>query len=68
MANVGDPIPPARMEVLFQPFARAEHHHGQQGLGLGLYIAAEIARAHGGQLTVASDGAETRFTFSMPLA
>jgi signal transduction histidine kinase len=67
VANAGDPIPPARMAVLFEPFTRAEHHHGQQGLGLGLYIAAEIARAHGGTLSVTSDPIETRFTFAMPL-
>jgi signal transduction histidine kinase len=68
VANSGEPIPAARMAVLFEPFTRAEHHHGQQGLGLGLYIAAEIARAHGGTLGVTSDAAETRFTFSMPRA
>jgi hypothetical protein len=68
VANAGPPIPPERQAVLFQPFERAEHHHGQQGLGLGLYIASEIARAHGGTLNVVSDPAETRFTFSMPLA
>jgi signal transduction histidine kinase len=67
VANAGEPIPPARLAMLFEPFTRAEHHHGQQGLGLGLYIASEIARAHGGTLSVTSDAAETRFTFSMPL-
>ncbi|HXA40848.1 MAG TPA: GAF domain-containing sensor histidine kinase [Phenylobacterium sp.] len=67
VANAGEPIPPGRMAVMFQPFERAEHHHGQQGLGLGLYIAAEIARAHGGALAVTSDAVETRFTFTMPL-
>ncbi|WP_347140550.1 ATP-binding protein [Paracoccus sp. SSK6] len=34
--------------------------------GLGLYIAAEIAKAHGGIVSVASDEAETVFTFEMP--
>jgi signal transduction histidine kinase len=38
----------------------------QQGLGLGLYIASEIARAHGGTLTVSSTVEETRFTLKMP--
>src|SRR5665213_3387642 len=33
--------------------------------GLGLYIAAEVARVHGGTLTVESSAAETRFTFRM---
>jgi hypothetical protein len=68
VANSGEPIPADRQALLFLPFERAEHHHGQQGLGLGLYIAAEIARAHGGMLSVTSDEAETSFTFSMPLA
>ncbi|WP_293376868.1 GAF domain-containing sensor histidine kinase [Phenylobacterium sp.] len=68
VANQGPPIPPERQSMLFRPFERAEHHHGQQGLGLGLYIAAEIARAHGGTLGVASDATETRFTFAMPLS
>lgn len=68
VANTGPAISPERQAVLFLPFERAEHHHGQQGLGLGLYIAAEIARAHGGELGVASDDAETRFTFTMPVA
>jgi signal transduction histidine kinase len=67
VANGGEPIPPEQQAVLFQPFERAEHHHGQQGLGLGLYIASEIARAHDGTLSVTSDHTETRFTLSMPL-
>jgi sigma-B regulation protein RsbU (phosphoserine phosphatase) len=32
-----------------------------------LYIASEIARAHGGAITVSSGDNETRFTFVMPL-
>lgn len=36
--------------------------------GLGLYIASEIARAHGGTLTVTSSAAETTFRFRLPLA
>jgi phosphoserine phosphatase RsbU/P len=37
------------------------------GLGLGLYIATEIAKAHGGSIEVDSSEKETRFTFRMPL-
>ena len=66
VANAGEPIPAKAMERLFQPFFRGEIRHSQQGLGLGLYIASEIARAHGGTLTVASSRAETRFTLRMP--
>ncbi|RAK58555.1 sensor histidine kinase [Phenylobacterium hankyongense] len=68
VTNGGQPIPASAMARLFEPFSRPSGRASQQGLGLGLYIAAEIARAHGGLLDVASDPGETRFTFSMPLA
>lgn len=67
VANAGEPIPGATLSYLFQPFARSLGGRNRQGLGLGLYIASEIARAHGGTLEVASTSAETRFTFRMPL-
>jgi signal transduction histidine kinase len=67
VANLGAPIPPETQASLFQPFSRASARPGQQGLGLGLYIAAEIARAHGGSLEVASSAEITRFTFRMPV-
>lgn len=67
VTNAGEPIPPEAMDRLFQPFFRGEVRASQQGLGLGLHIASEIARAHGGSLAVQSDARETRFTFTMPL-
>ncbi|MEC3909043.1 PAS domain-containing sensor histidine kinase [Sphingobium sp. CR2-8] len=68
VANGGEPISDAAQARLFQPFFRGELGPSREGLGLGLHIASEIAEAHGGTLTVASDAAETRFTFRMPLA
>jgi signal transduction histidine kinase len=65
VANSGEPIPPDLLERLFQPFFRASGRSSHQGLGLGLYIASEIARAHGGTLDVISTQKETRFTFTM---
>jgi signal transduction histidine kinase len=67
IANKGKPIPPGTIERLFQPFFRGEAQPSQNGLGLGLHIASEIAKAHGGALEVASTLQETRFTFRMPL-
>lgn len=67
VANKGLPIPEAAMDRLFQPFFRGEVRASQQGLGLGLHIASEIARAHGGDLSVVSNADETRFTFVMPV-
>jgi signal transduction histidine kinase len=66
VANAGDPIAPAALERLFHPFYRSKVQGHQEGLGLGLYIAHQIATAHGGTLAVASTEEETRFTFRMP--
>ena len=66
VANSGDPISPATIERLFQPFFRASARSHHQGLGLGLYIASEIARSHGGTLDVVSTSDETRFTLRIP--
>ena len=65
VANGGRPIPADLLAVLFQPFTREKARPSQNGLGLGLYIASEIARAHGGTLDVTSSEAETRFAFRM---
>jgi signal transduction histidine kinase len=66
VTNYGKTIEPEVMAQLFKPFSRGTASPGQQGLGLGLYIAAEIARAHGGLLKVESLDGTTRFTFTMP--
>ena len=67
VTNSGEPISPQAMERLFQPFSRGEVRSSLQGLGLGLYIASQIAQAHGGALTVRSNTNETVFTFTMPM-
>jgi sigma-B regulation protein RsbU (phosphoserine phosphatase) len=67
VANGGEPIPEVAMDRLFEPFFRGEVRASRQGLGLGLHIAAQIAKAHEGTLTVSSTREETCFTFLMPL-
>jgi signal transduction histidine kinase len=67
VSNEGEPIPATAIEHLFKPFVRASARANQPGLGLGLYIASEIARAHDGTLTVYSADGQTSFTFHMPL-
>jgi signal transduction histidine kinase len=63
VANHGEPIPDDRVIKLFEPFSRGEH---SQGLGLGLYIVREIARAHGGDIAFSSTPEATRFTVVLP--
>lgn len=67
VSNGGVPIPPAARAQLFEPFFRGAANRSQQGLGLGLFIVNEIAKAQGGSMEVASTEECTRFTFSMPL-
>lgn len=67
VTNFGAPIASKAMQHLFKPFSRGDRP-SQQGLGLGLFIASEIARAHRGTLTVDSTPAETTFVFTMPQA
>ncbi len=67
VTNDGALDPEARPH-LFRPFERGRTHSGAQGLGLGLFIANEIARAHGGSVSVDSADDRTRFTLRIPRA
>jgi len=68
VSNQGEPIPACVLERLFLPYSRPLSDLPRAGLGLGLYIASEVARAHGGSLTVTSSReAGTTFTFHQPL-
>ncbi|WP_036140946.1 GAF domain-containing sensor histidine kinase [Luteibacter sp. 9135] len=67
VTNFGEPIDPQTLDRLFHPFFRPDSSQPRPGLGLGLYIAAEIARGHGATLTVTSSAeAGTCFLFRMP--
>jgi signal transduction histidine kinase len=66
VTNTGEPIPKEILQRLFHPFSRGAGAKHQEGLGLGLYIAYQIAAAHNGTLSVDSTPAGTTFTLSMP--
>jgi sigma-B regulation protein RsbU (phosphoserine phosphatase) len=66
VTNEGPPIADAAREHLFEPFFRIKARQSKQGLGLGLFIVNEIARAHGGKMEVESDDRRTCFSFAMP--
>lgn len=68
VVNPGEPIPEELGDRLFQPFFRNERRSSANGLGLGLFIASEIARAHGGTLAFHCADGEVDFTFTMPAA
>ncbi len=68
VSNAGAPVSEEECVQLFKPFFRSNSDAGHRGLGLGLFIAAEIARAHGGAMSFLQDGDRTEFSFTMPLA
>jgi signal transduction histidine kinase len=66
----GEGIPPDDLPHIFDKLYRARRAHGRpvEGSGLGLTIAQQIIRAHGGDLTVQSEfGTGSIFTFSLPM-
>jgi len=64
--NGGEPIPDAERARLFQPYYRGDATR-TKGLGIGLFIASQIARAHGGRIELHCENGRTAFTFIMPL-
>ena len=69
--NEGVPIEASRLESLFDPLQRGllndlVQERGDGSLGLGLYIAREVAKAHGGDIHARSDQDETVFIARLP--
>ena len=72
--NQGEAIPPEKINTVFEPLVRLARDNddvhadtASNSLGIGLYIAREIVRAHGGAIGVTSterDG--TVFAFTLP--
>ncbi|MDB5867693.1 MAG: sensory box histidine kinase [Polaromonas sp.] len=65
--NEGNPIAPELLASLFEPMVRGAGSHASGGVGLGLFIVNEIARAHQGQvLAESSPQAGTTFYARFP--
>jgi len=65
VTNDGDALSPHVVQQLFKPFWRSPSSTPNEGLGLGLYIVAEIAHSHRGMIEVTSLDGKVCFTFSM---
>ena len=74
VANAGAPIAPDVAASLFNPFKRTSLHNprNRTGMGLGLYIAAQIVREHEGEIAYRHQGepgsGQIVFSVRLPLA
>ena len=70
VADTGPGIPPEEQEKIFQPFYRVRQGHRiVEGMGLGLSIARDIVRAHGGDIELVSrPGAGSSFRLQLPVS
>ena len=69
VSNTGAGIPPEDLRKVFQRFYRANRARDRavDGVGLGLSLAREIVRAHGGELALTSSTTDaTTFVLSLP--
>jgi len=68
IVNTGRQIAPEEQRRIFQPFDRGgAAGDGTRGTGLGLNIAQELARVHGGSVRLVRSGAgETEFRVDLP--
>ena len=71
ISDTGSGIVPEKLEIIFEPFVQLKESLADRegGIGLGLSISRDLARAMKGDLTVKStEGKGTRFTLSLPRA
>jgi len=69
VADSGGGIDSEHLSRIFDRFYRVDPSRASPGAGLGLAIAQEIARSHGGRIEVSSQpGRGSRFTVSLPMS
>jgi signal transduction histidine kinase len=68
VVNRGPALDQSALDQIFDPLKRGpvQRHDTCSGLGLGLYIVREVARAHGGDVDVRSDKGNTVFAVRLP--
>ena len=68
VVNRGPALDQSALDQIFDPLKRgtSQRHATDEGLGLGLYIVREVARAHGGEVDVCFYKGETVFAVRLP--
>ena len=67
VSDTGKGIPESNQAAIFRRFYREEEVHGEQGVGIGLYLTREIVTRQGGYIKVTSEpGQGSEFSIMLP--
>ena len=67
VSDTGKGIPESNQAAIFRRFYREEEVHGEQGVGIGLYLTREIVTRQGGYIKVVSEpGRGSEFSIMLP--
>ena len=67
VSDTGKGIPESSQAAIFRRFYREEEVHGEQGVGIGLYLTREIITRQGGYIKVTSEpGQGSEFSIMLP--
>ena len=67
VSDTGKGIPESNQAAVFRRFYREEEVYGEQGIGIGLYLAREIVTKQGGYIKVTSEvGRGSTFSVFLP--
>ncbi len=67
VSDTGKGIPESNQAAVFRRFYREEEVHGEQGIGIGLFLAREIVTKQGGYIKVTSEvGKGSTFSVFLP--
>ncbi|MDD2368540.1 MAG: DUF4118 domain-containing protein [Sulfuricurvum sp.] len=67
ICNTGSIPPIHEASMAWRAFSRLSNVRGEEGIGLGLYVAYRIAKMHGGSVETMSDGVQFCATLRFPL-
>lgn len=67
VSNTGEPLSPAAVDHLFEPFVTSTVRDGKRRHGIGLWVCYQIAKQLKGTISADSSAAVTRFRVALPL-
>lgn len=67
VANDGEPIPPERMEHLFEPYSVVQHDGGRRSYPIGLWVCYQVTTTLNGAIQAVNDDGVTCFDVTIPI-